>query len=79
MTNQQVGNPLLHDGEVRALVVSSDGQYLMSAGFEKEIYVWSLQAALNGSDNVRHYYYLLNIPSDLPCVMAMHSPRRSSR
>ena len=73
-TNQQVGNSLLHDGEVRTLVISSDGQCVTSAGFDKEINVWSLQAGLNGSDKVCLYYYSLKKSSNRPGAMEMHSP-----
>ncbi|OAX31946.1 WD40 repeat-like protein [Rhizopogon vinicolor AM-OR11-026] len=36
--NQQVGEPLLHDGELLALATSSDGQYIASGGKDK-IYI----------------------------------------
>jgi WD40 repeat protein len=45
-TNQPVGDPLLHDDEVFAVVMSPDGKYIASAGSGKKIFVWSLEAAL---------------------------------
>ncbi|KIK35293.1 hypothetical protein CY34DRAFT_812266 [Suillus luteus UH-Slu-Lm8-n1] len=47
-TNQQVGDPLWHDGRVDVVAMSSDGQYIASAipGRHAKIYVWSLDAAL---------------------------------
>ncbi|KAG2339000.1 WD40 repeat-like protein [Suillus weaverae] len=45
-TNQPVGDPLLHDDEVCAVVISPDGKYIISGGSDAKIYVWSLEAAL---------------------------------
>jgi WD40 repeat protein len=45
-TNQQVGDPLLHDDELMAIAIASDGGYIASAGLDKKIYVWSFEAAL---------------------------------
>ncbi|KAG1893717.1 uncharacterized protein F5891DRAFT_1196060 [Suillus fuscotomentosus] len=45
-TNQAVGDPLLHDDQVCAVAMSPDGKYIASAGLDKTIYVWSLEAAL---------------------------------
>jgi WD40 repeat protein len=53
-TNQQVGDPLLHDDALLAIVLSSDGRYIASAGLDQKIYIWSLEAALKqASDQVR--------------------------
>jgi WD40 repeat protein len=37
--NEQVGHPLLHDDELWALSIPSDGRYIASAGLDKKIYV----------------------------------------
>ncbi|OAX31409.1 hypothetical protein K503DRAFT_787843, partial [Rhizopogon vinicolor AM-OR11-026] len=53
-TNQQAGEPLLHDDHLLALAISSDGQYIASAGLDKKICLWSIEAALEkGGDQVR--------------------------
>ncbi|KAJ8580761.1 WD40 repeat-like protein, partial [Rhizopogon salebrosus TDB-379] len=39
-TNHQVGGPLLHDDQLLAIVIPSDGQYIASAGLDTKIYVW---------------------------------------
>ncbi|KAJ8587587.1 hypothetical protein M405DRAFT_843093, partial [Rhizopogon salebrosus TDB-379] len=58
-TNQQVGDPLLHDDELSAIVIPSDGRYIASAGLDKKIYVWSFEAALKQSGNqVRVHAYI---------------------
>jgi len=81
-TNQQVGDPLLHNDELLTVVLSSDGRYIASAGKDQKIYMWSLEAALkHADDQVRAHIncYLLSTFSNRLCVMAMHSPTRSSR
>ncbi|KAJ8590640.1 WD40 repeat-like protein [Rhizopogon salebrosus TDB-379] len=50
-TNQQVGDPLLHDDQLLAIAIPSDGQYIASAGLDKNIYVWSFEAALKQNGN----------------------------
>ncbi|KAG2067072.1 WD40 repeat-like protein [Suillus decipiens] len=50
-TNQLVGDPLLHDDEVFAVILSTDGKYIASAGLDAKIYVWSLNAALKHAGN----------------------------
>ncbi|KAJ8587616.1 WD40 repeat-like protein, partial [Rhizopogon salebrosus TDB-379] len=40
-TNQQVGDPLLHDDELLAIAIPSDGRYIASAGKDKKAYVWN--------------------------------------
>jgi len=53
-TNQQVGDPLLHDDELFTVVLSSDGRCIASVGLDKKIYIWSLEAALKqAGDQVR--------------------------
>ena len=82
-TNQPVGDPLLHDDEPLTVVLCSDGQYIASAGKDKKIYIWSLEAALKqAGDEVRAHIAISlarSLISDRPCVMALHSPTRSSR
>ncbi|KAJ8581196.1 WD40 repeat-like protein [Rhizopogon salebrosus TDB-379] len=52
-TNEEAGDPLLHDDEPWALAIPSDGRYIASAGLDQKIYVWSLEAALKqGGDQV---------------------------
>ncbi|OAX32406.1 WD40 repeat-like protein [Rhizopogon vinicolor AM-OR11-026] len=48
-TNQQVGEPLLHEDELYALVISPDGGYIASGGLDKKIYLWSIEAVLKKS------------------------------
>jgi WD40 repeat protein len=50
-TNQQVGNPLLHDDEVLTVAASADGTFIASAGKEAKVYVWNMMAALKQSDD----------------------------
>src|SRR5205807_9502684 len=58
-TNQQVGEPLLHDDELLALAISSDGRYIASGGKDKKIYLWSIEAALKkGGDEFRVRVYI---------------------
>jgi len=84
-TNQQVGVPLLHDDQLLTVVLCSDGRYIGSAGLEKKIYIWSLEVALTGKqagDQVRVHIVISlarSLISNLFCVMAMHSPTRSSK
>ncbi|KAJ8597823.1 WD40 repeat-like protein [Rhizopogon salebrosus TDB-379] len=78
-TNQQVGHPLLHDDELLALAIPSDGRYITSAGKDTKVYVWSVEAALKQSGNqvrVRAYIAVVHIISNSPC-MATHSPTGS--
>ncbi|KAJ8597763.1 WD40 repeat-like protein, partial [Rhizopogon salebrosus TDB-379] len=77
-TNQQVGNPLLHDDELLALAIPSDGRYIASAGLDKKIYVWSFEAALRDGgdfDQVRVFLYfaVVTIISNWPCTMTTYS------
>ena len=52
-TNQQVGDPLLHDDQLVTVALCSDG-HIASAGLDKKIYIWSLEAALKqAGDQVR--------------------------
>jgi WD40 repeat protein len=44
-----VGDPLLHDDELCALVMSADGKYIATAGADAKIYLWSLDAALRNA------------------------------
>jgi WD40 repeat protein len=50
-TNQAVGDPLLqlHDDRVVAAAMSCDGKYITSAGVDKQIHVWNLEAALKNA------------------------------
>jgi WD40 repeat protein len=50
-TNEQAGDPLLHDDALLALAIPSDGRYIASAGLDKKIYVWSLEVALKQCSN----------------------------
>jgi hypothetical protein len=71
----------LHDDELLALAISSNGRYIASAGLDKKVYVWSFEAALrHGGDPVRvpAYIAVVNIIFN-PCMMATHSLTRSSR
>jgi WD40 repeat protein len=36
----------LHDDELLTVAISPDGKDIISAGLDKKIYVWSLEAAL---------------------------------
>jgi WD40 repeat protein len=75
-TNQQVGDPLLHDDELLALAIPSDGRYITSAGLDKKIYVWSFEAVLKQNGNqvhVRAYIAVVSIISNWPCTMATRS------
>ena len=79
-TNQQVGDPLLHDDELWAIAIPSDGRYIASAGLDNKIYVWSFEAALrHGGDQVRVFLYfaVVGIIPNWPCVLATHSPKGS--
>jgi WD40 repeat protein len=79
-TNQQVGDPLLHDDELLALAIPSDGRYIASAGLDKKIYVWSLEAALKqggGRFHVRAYIVVVSIIPNWPCTLGTHSPTGS--
>lgn len=76
--NQLVGEPLLHDDELLALAISSDGQYVASAGLDKKVYVWSLETALKwDGDKLRvriynavvRFFLILRVR-----MMAMHGP-----
>ena len=82
-TIQQVGDPLLHDDQLLTVVLCSDGRYIASAGTDKRIYIWSLEVALKqASDLVRAHIAIslaCSLISNWLCVMAMHSPTRSSR
>ena len=81
--NQQVGDPLLHDDELLTVVLSSDGRHIASAGLDKKIYIWSLEAALKraGAQVRAHIAISLarSLISNRLCVLAMHSPTRSSK
>jgi WD40 repeat protein len=79
-TNEQTGDPLLHDDEPLALAIPSNGRYIASAGLDKKTYVWSLEAALKQSgdrDHVRAYIVVFSIIPNWPCTMAMRSPAGS--
>jgi WD40 repeat protein len=82
-TSQQVGDPLPHHDELFTVVLSSDGRYIASAGTDKKIYMWSFEAALkHAGDQVRAHITISvarSLISNRLCVMAMHSPTRSSR
>ncbi|KAJ8590850.1 WD40 repeat-like protein [Rhizopogon salebrosus TDB-379] len=81
-TNEQIGDPLLHDDELLAIAIATDGRYIASAGLDKNIYVWSLEAALKQSGDrvhVRAYIAVVSITSNWPCTMATHSPTGSWR
>ena len=82
-TNQQVGDPLLHDDQLLTVVLFPDGRYIASAVSDKKIYIWSLEAALKqASDQVRAHIAISSarsLISNRLCAMAMHSPTRSSR
>jgi WD40 repeat protein len=70
----------LHDDELLALAIPSDGRYIASAGKDKNIYVWSLEAALKQSGDrvhVRAYIAVVSIISNWPCTLATHSPMGS--
>jgi len=77
--------PLLHDDELLTVVLPSDGRYIASAGLEKKINIWSLEAALKQAADqaqVRAHiamYLARSLISHRLCVMAMHSPTRSPR
>jgi WD40 repeat protein len=65
--NEQVGDPLLHDEELFALAIPSDGRYIASAGLDKKIYVWNFEAALRHGINhvrVRAYIAVVSIISN---------------
>ncbi|KAJ8595718.1 WD40 repeat-like protein [Rhizopogon salebrosus TDB-379] len=53
-TNEQAGDPLLHDDELSALAIPSDGRYIASAGLDKKIYVWGFEAALGHGGDQAH-------------------------
>ncbi|KAJ8583524.1 hypothetical protein M405DRAFT_505226, partial [Rhizopogon salebrosus TDB-379] len=79
-TNQQVGDLLLHDDELSAIAIPSDGRYIASSGLDKKIYVWSFEAALKQSGNqvrVRAYIAVVGIIFNCPCTTATHSSTRS--
>jgi len=82
-TNQQVGPSLLHDDQVMTVVLCSDGRYIASAGLDKKIYIWSLEAALKQAGDQVGANIAISLARSLTsnrlCVMAMHSPTRSSR
>ena len=82
-TNQQVGDPFLHDDGLLTVVLFPDGRYIASAVADKKIYIWSLEAALKqASDQVRAHIVISlvrSLISNRLCAMAMHSPTRSSR
>ncbi|KAJ8579398.1 hypothetical protein M405DRAFT_835862, partial [Rhizopogon salebrosus TDB-379] len=42
---------LLHDDELLAIAIPSDGRYIASAGKDKKVYVWSFEAALKQNGN----------------------------
>ena len=71
-----MGDPLLHDDELLAVAIPSDGRYIASAGLDTKIYVWSFEAALrHGGDQVRVFLYVAvvgRIPN-WPCTLATHS------
>jgi WD40 repeat protein len=73
-------SPLLHDDQLLAIAIPSDGRYIASAGLNKKIYVWSFEAALKQSGNqarVRAYIAVVSIISNWPCMMATRSPTGS--
>jgi WD40 repeat protein len=75
---EQVGDPLWHDDELRALAIFPDGNYFASAGLDHKIYIWSLEAALkHARDQVRVHIAVVILFSNRPCIM--HSPTRNSR
>jgi WD40 repeat protein len=71
----------LHDDGLLALAISSDGRYITSAGLDKKIYLWSIEAALKkGGDQVRVRVYIavISLFSNRRCILATHSPSQSS-
>jgi WD40 repeat protein len=81
-TNHQVGDPLLHDNQLLTVVLSSDGRCIASAGLDKKIYIWSLAVALKQAGGQVRAHIAISLARSLIsnrlCVMAMHSPTRSS-
>ena len=82
-TNHQVGESLLHDDQLLTVVLSSDGRCIASAGLDKKIYIWSLAVALKQAGGQVRAHIAISLARSLIsnrlCVMAMHSPTRSSR
>jgi WD40 repeat protein len=82
-TNQQVGDPLMHDDELWDIAISPDGKYVIGAGVNAKIYVWSLEAALmhRGGDRVHVRVQLLFPASSLTLfrVRKMERLTRGSR
>jgi WD40 repeat protein len=64
-SNKPIGDPLLHNDELWALVISADGKWIASAGLDAKVYVWDLEAALKEKpgDQVR---IPIAIVGDLP-------------
>ena len=82
-TNEQIRDPLLHDDALLTVVLSSDGRCIASAGKDKNIYMWSFEAALKHADDQVRAHIAISVArsliSDCLCLMAIHSPTRSSR
>jgi len=79
-TNQQVGDPLLHDDQLWTVVLSSDGRYIASAGLDKKIYIWSLEAALKqDGDQVRAHIAISFSPSLIGFVLWQCTARRETQ
>ena len=79
-TNDQVGDPLLHDDELLTVVLSSDGRYIASAGLDKKIYMWSLEAALKqAGDQVRAHIAISVTHSLISFVLWQCTARREAQ
>jgi WD40 repeat protein len=74
-TNLQVGEPLFHNDELFALAISSDGQYIATAGLDKKIYLWCMGVALKrGGDKLAVSVCIVaRVFSNRLCVMVTHS------
>ena len=69
-TNQQVGDPLLHDDQLFTVVLSSDGRYIASAGLDQKFCIWSLEAALEqAGDRVRVHIAIKQSLSRYVCIV----------
>ncbi|KAG0701596.1 WD40-repeat-containing domain protein [Suillus ampliporus] len=51
-TNQSVGRPLEHAGQLRCAAVARNGRLLASSGVDRNVYIWDLQALLDRNVNV---------------------------
>jgi len=61
-TNNPVGKPLWHDGEVRTVSMPPDRRYIASGGLDTRIYLWDFEAALKQSSNQVCLHLLLRFP-----------------